>query len=349
MTQAGSADLPADGAPAATSRDPDEVYRLALARTDRSAGFYNHNVRVETPRGPVVVRIPIPGADTMDLRIWPEAGVVQAINPAVRRVPRLLHANADPAYQVVEFITGDVLDAVAPRGKRVPDHVVRDVGELFRQLGEVPLGQLPTLPTDWPTDGDTTAFAHRLSAITIDVYARFRDEFADLFTSLGVPADPFKAVLERWQTLSPRPFRLLHTDIHRKNMIIDAEVAYFLDWELALWGDPVYDLAVHLHKMAYQPDEDDAARTAWRAAVPAGAAIAWTADLATYLAHERVKSAIVDTVRYTKLITAHTESPTAEAALLDKLTTKLTAAHTVWQSGHTPDRQKIEEQVRATR
>ncbi|MCM3920848.1 aminoglycoside phosphotransferase family protein [Frankia sp. AiPs1] len=349
MTVPAPANPPADEASAATSSDPDELYRVALARTDRSAGFYNHNVRVETPDGPVVVRIPIPGADTMDLTIWPEAAVVQAINPVVGRVPRLLRANADPAYQVVEFITGDVLDAVTPRGKRVPDHVIRDVGELFRQLGQVPLEQLPTLPAGWPTDGGTATFAHQLSAITIDVHTRFRDEFGHLFDSLGFPADPFEIILERWQTLSPRPFRLLHTDIHRKNMIIDTEVTYFLDWELALWGDPVYDLAVHLHKMAYQPDEEDAARAAWRAAVPADAALAWTADLATYLAHERVKSAIVDTVRYTKLITAHTESPSAEAALLDKLTTKLTAAHTVWQTGHTPDRPGVERRVRATR
>ncbi|MGW4243281.1 phosphotransferase [Nocardia sp. NPDC004722] len=29
----------------------------------------------------------------------------------------------------------------------------------------------------------------------------------------------------------------------------------FLDWELALYGEPVYDVATHLHKMGYQPDE----------------------------------------------------------------------------------------------
>jgi len=28
-------------------------------------------------------------------------------------------------------------------------------------------------------------------------------------------------------------------------MIVDGRTAYFLDWELALWGDPVYDLAGH--------------------------------------------------------------------------------------------------------
>ncbi|OHV39304.1 MULTISPECIES: phosphotransferase family protein [Pseudofrankia] len=333
-------------APRAATNEPDELYRLALACTDRSAGFYNHNVRIETPTGRVVVRIPIPGADTMDLTIWPEAAVVSALHPAIPRAPRLLHASIDPAYQIVEWVDGDVLDVIAPRGKRVPEHVIPDVGALFAQLGQVPLDQLPPLPAGWPTDGDTTAFAQRLSTITANVHAAFSDEFGDLFKALRFPADPLEPILDRWKTLSPRPFRLLHTDIHRKNLIVKGGATYFLDWELALWGDPVYDLAVHLHKMAYQPDEEELARAAWRNALPPEAAVEWTRDLATYLAHERVKSAIVDTVRYTKLIAAGSETPAAEAALLDKLTAKLHAAHAVWRTGHAPNRGDIEHRVR---
>ncbi|WP_049806872.1 phosphotransferase family protein [Pseudofrankia inefficax] len=331
----------------AKTSDPDGLYRIALASTDRSAGFYNHNVRIETPAGSVVVRIPIPGADTMDLTIWPEADVVRAIDPVIARVPRLVHSSVEPVYQVVEWIDGDVLDAVAPRGKPVPGHVVGDVGELFAQLGRVPLEQLPALPADWPLDGDTASFANRLSDITASVHARFLGEFGELFDGLGFPADPLGPVLERWQTLSPRPFRLLHTDIHRKNMIVDVDVTYFLDWELALWGDPVYDLAVHLHKMGYQADEEEAAQAAWLAAVPAGAAVEWRADLATYLAHERVKSAVVDSVRYAKLIAAGTEPPDAEAALVDKLTAKVRTAHAVWKSSRAPDHATVEGCVRS--
>ncbi|OHV48901.1 hypothetical protein BCD48_13680 [Pseudofrankia sp. BMG5.36] len=114
-------------------------------------------------------------------------------------------------------------------------------------------------------------------------------------------------------------------------MIANSGWAYFLNWELALWGDPVYDLAVHLHKMAYQPDEEEPAKAAWRNAVSPETAAEWTTDLDTYLAHECVKSAVGDTVRYSKLIAAGTESPAAQAALIDKLTTKLHAAHTFWR------------------
>ncbi|MBL7501771.1 phosphotransferase [Frankia sp. CNm7] len=319
-----------------------ELYRVALGGSERMAGFYNQNMRVDTPDGPVVVRIPITGADRMDLTIWPEAELMRAIDWTVERVPRVLFGSDEPRYQVLDWIDGELLANVAPHGVRVPGHVVDDLGELFRQLGRVPLEWLPPLPLGWPADGDTAGFAYRLSNVTADVLATFTPEFGDLFTALGFPKDPLEPILERWSTLSPRPFRLLHTDLHRQNMIVKAGETYFLDWELALWGDPVYDLAVHLHKMAYEPDEERSARAAWHASVPAEASTQWTSDLAIYLGHERVKSAVVDTVRYTKLIAAGTETPAAEAALLDKLTKKVNAAHAVWGIGHVISRQDVE-------
>jgi aminoglycoside phosphotransferase (APT) family kinase protein len=325
------------------------IYRIAEASTERLCGFYNHNVRVETGDGPVVVRIPIPGTDTMDLVIWPESAVLRAIDPDVRWAPRLLHASDDPAFQIGEWVDGDLLDAVAPRGTRVAPHVLDDVVVLFGQLGAVPRERLPALPDGWPTDGDTAAFARRLSDVTAGVYATFAEPFADLFAALGIPAEPLAPVLDRWPSLAARPFRLLHTDVHRKNMIVNAGSTYFLDWELALWGDPVYDLAVHLHKMAYQPDEEQTVRAGWRAAMPAPAAVGWQRDLATYLGHERVKSAVVDTVRYAKLIAAGTRTPAAEAALIDKLAGKLRAAHAVWspgRAGDVPERDAVDRHLR---
>jgi aminoglycoside phosphotransferase (APT) family kinase protein/tetratricopeptide (TPR) repeat protein len=306
---------------------PDDIYQQARKRTDAAAGFYNYNVRLDTPTGNVIARIPIPGSDIMDLVIWPEPGVLRAIRGTVTHAPRLLYARDTPRFQVLEYLPGQLLDIAAPRGTRVPDHVIEDVVELFGQLGHVPRERLPPLPADWPDDGQTAAFARHLSAVTAGVHTRFLPEFGDLFGDLGLPADPLNAVHRRWETLQPRPFRLLHTDIHRKNMKIDDGRTYFLDWELALWGDPVYDLAVHLHKMDYQPEEATTALAGWRTALPGPATAGWQTDLDTYLAHERIKSAVVDTVRYTKLITAGSLPPDRHDELIDKLIDKLAAAH----------------------
>jgi thiamine kinase-like enzyme len=127
-------------------------------------------------------------------------------------------------------------------------------------------------------------------------------------------------------------------------MIVSRGRTYFLDWELALWGDPVYDLAVHLHKMGYSPSEDEAAQAAWLASVPGEASENWEADLDTYLTHERVKSAIVDTVRYTKVIVGGNASSQNEAELLRKLSGKLEAARAAggnWPGRKSPSPDKI--------
>jgi aminoglycoside phosphotransferase (APT) family kinase protein/tetratricopeptide (TPR) repeat protein len=306
---------------------PEDLYRDAAARTDSAVGFYNYNVKLAAPTGPVIVRMPIHGTDVMDLAIWPEPAAFRAIRGAVTHAPVLLWAQDQPRFQVLEFIGGELLDASAPRGVPVPGHVIADVAHLFGQLCRIPKVRIPPLPAGWPADGQTPDFARRLSAITEGVFTRFQPEFGDLFAHFGIPSDPLAAVLARWAALHLRPFRLLHTDVHRKNMIVACGQTYFLDWELALWGDPVYDLAVHLHKMGYSPAEHQAMQTAWLAAVPGDASDNWKPDLDAYLGHERVKSAIVDTVRYSKIIASGSATAEREAKLVRKLARKLSAAH----------------------
>lgn len=323
---------------------PQELYHQAEAQADRASGFYNHNIKLPTPAGPVIARIPIPGTDVMDLAIWQEASVLRAIRGSVTHAPRLLYAQDHPAFQVLEFIDGEQLDASAPRGVPVPAHVISDVAEVFGQLCAIPRERIPPLPPDWPADTNTAAFARQLSAITESVYARCQPEFGGLFTGLGIPSDPLAPVLARWSMLHPRPFRLLHTDIHRKNMIIARGRSYIIDWELALWGDAVYDLAVHLHKMGYSPAEYAAMQAAWLAAVPSELSEGWKGDLDTYLTHERVKSAIVDAIRYAKIMTSGSATAERKAELARKLSSKLGAARAAagnWPGSGTPGEKEI--------
>lgn len=161
----------------------------------RSAGYYNYNVCAETDFGPMNVRIPAPGADVMDLRIWPEFEVLRALTPFVSAAPRLRWHSTEPVFQLHDFVTGPILDAVAPRGKLVPDGLIGDVVNLFVELGRVPAKDLPLLPSGWPSDGDSSGFAGRLSDITEAVYCDHRESFARLFRDLGFPKDPLAAAV----------------------------------------------------------------------------------------------------------------------------------------------------------
>ncbi|MEU4313573.1 phosphotransferase [Nocardia sp. NPDC024068] len=310
--------------------EPDLLYQEAAARTDMAAGYYNHNVRVEGALGTVNVRIPVAGADVMDLRQWPEALVVRAIEASVAAAPRLRWESRSPKYQIHDYIEGELLDRIAPRGVAVPAHVPMDVAAFFGELREVPSDRLPV--TAGENRGDPVSFARRLSEVSQRVYREARESFGPLYRELEVPADPFAGILDSWTTLQARPFRLLHSDVHRKNMIIRDGRVVFIDWELALFGDPVYDVATHLHKMGYFPAEREALLTAWAAAEPAAAVGNWAADLQTYLNHERVKSVVVDAVRYAKVLADGELRPEDEQLLVSNFVGKLEWAREIW--GH---------------
>jgi hypothetical protein len=109
----------------------------------------------------------------------------------------------------------------------------------------------------------------------------------------------------------------------------------------------VYELAVHFHKMAYQPDERDAVLSGWLATMPADRISGWERDLVAYRAHERVKSAIVDTVRYTQLIAGGELTAEGERHLLTKLTGKLNAAGEIWGWTGQISQDEVEAAVRA--
>ena len=118
-------------------------------------------------------------------------------------------------------------------------------------------------------------------------------------------------------------------------MIVKDGESYFLDWELALWGDPVYDLAVHFHKMGYTSAERNHVLQLWQAALSRECIEGWEYDLDTYLAHEQIKSAIVDTVRCSQAFIDPSYAPEPEHVLVDKLTVKLNNAYR--RAGRSPN------------
>lgn len=306
------------------------LYEKARAHEGSLVGFYHHNVRIDTDRGPVLVRTPGPDAEPMDLTLWSEAAVLEAIRPHVSRAPRLLHSHSDPDFQIHEFVEGRLVDDLCPDGaSRLPTAVVEGVERFFDELLRVPDTVLPPVPADWPANGDTTGFALLLLDGVRGIRARADAAVEGLYRDLGVPADPCRLLAGRAAELSGRPFRLLHGDIHRKNMILteDAGVV-FLDWELALWGDPVYDLADHLHKTGYTPDDRDRVLAGWERVAPVDCLVGLREDVAYYTAYERMKSTVVDTVRWGRRIAsapAVDERQRLAAELRDKLV--LGAAH----------------------
>ncbi|WP_433562076.1 hypothetical protein ACQP1O_31815 [Nocardia sp. CA-151230] len=75
----------------------------------------------------------------------------------------------------------------------------------------------------------------------------------------------------------------------------------------------------HLHKMGYPPDEHTAFLRLWEAAGPESSVGSCEADLRPCLNHERIKSVIVDSVRYAKVLADGNRSSDQAGAVVTNL------------------------------
>ncbi|GAA2062699.1 hypothetical protein GCM10009801_06030 [Streptomyces albiaxialis] len=237
---------------------------------------------------------------------------------AKRGVPRV-----PPVHQLVPdgplihgFIEGTPLSFLHPRDHRVPLVHLGQIMAVFRRLAAIRPSGFPAprlcRPEDRTEDGNSGGFLRTLLRFTREKgFLPHAAEFGTLFARLGLtedvlrPGAPLDAGAGR---LTRRPFCLLHGDLHRANFIVGESLQLWtIDWELAMLGDPLYDLATHLHLMEYPADQEPEVVEAWRAAVSAelpDAVAGLERDLPLYRAYKRIQSVYTDVVRHARTLQA---------------------------------------------
>jgi hypothetical protein len=254
------------------------------------------------------LREPRPGVFWYDMRFFPsEDLLLQRLHGSLPRIPRVVRRlpgeDRTPAF--TEFIEGVTLDRLPAAARRVPARFMDQVEELFAALAAIDVGPLLA---EGRSDCDCAGrearprpagFLDELVHFMVEhIYLRHRPRLGTLFDDLGVSDEVLAGLPDRVPGLTPREPRLLHGDLHRRNMVVDRRGALWtIDWELALVGDPLYDLATHLHLMAYRPDQERDLVRRWRRAVGAAAARGLAADLPHYRDFKRVQSVCTDVIR----------------------------------------------------
>jgi aminoglycoside phosphotransferase (APT) family kinase protein len=274
-------------------------------------GFSNHNFRVEPsevrhnlpelPKGTSVkVRVPVAQQFPFDQAIWSnEADILQALNRHLPRIPRVLLVGE--GYSVHTYVSGEALRKEWEYPSRPPDTVLKDVADFLASLASVPSDELPPWPVDWPKDGDCKGFLLRLVQYTDEEVSRpVGKQYGTLLAALGFPDDAmsrFRALVLEAE-LTPRPFVALHADLHPGNLIREYDGSlHVIDWEFAMVGDPLHDLAIHLVRSGYTPAEEKRFERYWADAMPPDAVRGLDQDLRWYLDYQRVRSVYTDVVR----------------------------------------------------
>lgn len=235
-------------------------------------------------------------------RLWRnEAEVLRAVRPYVPHVPRCLTAFGRNA--LYSYADGVPLSRLGTAAEPVGEETMTRIAEIFGQLAAVPPTALPAHRERLPPDGDSTGFLCLLADFAERrVHQPGRRVFGGLFDALGIPRDAVTRFHTEAKALRPRPFGLLHTDLHRANLVVRPGGDLFvLDWETALLGDPLHDLATHLVRMDYGPDERRRMTALWQDQMCRAGLhdrlLGFEADLPVYLDFEYAQSVFPDTLR----------------------------------------------------
>ncbi|MFJ8500181.1 aminoglycoside phosphotransferase family protein [Streptomyces sp. NPDC093992] len=306
---------PALGAPTT----PDERLRSFVERATwcgtTTSGHHNQNhvLPVREPearllgREPgtsVTVRVRRAEALPVVIRTWDdEDGILGAVEGVLPHVPQCLAKG--PGFAVHSYVEGVPLSSVCANGKPLDTLLMRAlVGQLAR-MTRVRRSALPPLPPHWPgNDTDSQAFLRTLAHLADRQIRRPNwTAFGGLFAALGIPEDALVRLAERTPAMTRRPYSLLHADLHRDNVIVShggSLPVVCVDWELATYGDPLHDLAIHLVRMHYPEGQWPEVIGAWEEAVrrvrPA-AVNGLAKDLPHYLDFERAQSVFPDVMR----------------------------------------------------
>ncbi|MFF4486846.1 phosphotransferase family protein [Streptomyces sp. NPDC001544] len=265
-------------------------------------------LRQPSGRTPAKFRTPFPTVEVVP-RIWPsEARVLRALEGHVRGVPRCLADFGE--WSLHEYIDGQPLAEAVPDGPIGSERIMA-LAEIFACMAGVPEGELPPLPADWPRPADSRGFLEWLARFAKErVYKVNQPRFGALFDAIGVPRDAIDRFMGSVPAMTPRPFVLLHTDVHRANVVVvrtpHGERLSLIDWELALFGDPLHDLATHLVRMDYDKTEQELMVRMWtdamRRAGHEGVSAGMETDLPVYLDFEYAQSVFPDVMRAALLL-----------------------------------------------
>jgi aminoglycoside phosphotransferase (APT) family kinase protein len=132
---------------------------------------------------------------------------------------------------------------------------------------------------------------------------------------LGLPDSlRLREILARHR-VTPRTPALLHGDLNPWNLVRrdDERALTLIDWELALVGDPLYDLVRHMHLTPTRPEIRDRMFRRWERRLSPQHTKDWREDWRVYRWIEIVRSAYIDLDR---LVTgASLDAPNVRRAL----------------------------------
>lgn len=284
------------------------------SRVFKGTAHVNTVVQVPGVDPCVVVRRVVPGVRRRERGFLSEHAVLGAIEKAGVAVaaPEILALgwSHDGARFAIHTYVGPG-EVYQPPSHPVNGLLPREADRLVDQL--CALTKVDYLQVD-PLAGQGRFYGW-LSSQLVDLVRELPKESQQLARVLGLPdADRLAWMLAR-HTVSHREPALLHGDLNPWNLVRrdDSLALTIIDWEMALVGDPLYDLVRHMHLTPTRPEIRDRMFRRWERLLPHQYTANWRQDWAVYRWIEVVRSAYVDMDRL--LTGASLDAPNVKRAV----------------------------------
>jgi len=265
------------------------------SRVFKGTAHVNTVVRVPGVDSCVVVRRVVPGVRRRERGFLSEHAVLGAIEKSGVEVaaPEILALgwSHDGARFAIHTYVGPG-DIHRPPNHPVNGLLPREADRLVDQL--CALTKVDYLQVD-PLAGQGR-FYDWLSDQLVALVRGLPKESQQLARLLGLPgADLLAQILGR-QSVSHRAPALLHGDLNPWNLVRrdDLPALTIIDWEMALVGDPLYDLVRHMHLTPTRSEIRERMFRRWERLLPVQYTTNWRQDCKVYRRIEIVRSAYVD-------------------------------------------------------
>ncbi|MFF3487597.1 phosphotransferase [Streptomyces sp. NPDC002701] len=265
----------------------------------KGTAHLNTVVRVPGVGFPVVVRRGLPSVRRLERGYLSEHAVLDAIERfgVAVTAPRVLalgesHTRDPFAVHTYEGTRGGDQPPSHPVNGLLPHEVDGLVDQLCALTQVDPLSVDP-LATGLAQEG---TFYEWLSGQLVVLVGGLDKESRQLARELGLPDAYRLGELLSRHRVTPREPTLLHGDLNPWNLVRrdDAYALTIIDWEMALVGDPLYDVVRHMHLTPTLPEIRDRMFRRWVAQLPSTHTKDWERDWQVYRRIEIIRSAYVD-------------------------------------------------------
>lgn len=264
-------------------------------RVFKGTGHLNSVVRVPGVDFSVVVRRKVANVCRRERGFLSEHAVLRAIEVSRISVAAPKFLALGTSYQGEHFAIHTYEgphDIDQPPNHPVHGLLPHEADSLVDQLVELTRVDYKQLD---PAAGEGLYYAW-LSEQIVHLVAELPKESQQLARLLGLPDAPrLREILSRYRVSERRP-ALLHGDLNPWNLVRrdDALALTIIDWEMAVVGDPLYDLVRHMHLTPTRPEIRDRMFRRWERRLDAEYTTDWRRDWRVYRWIEIVRSAYVD-------------------------------------------------------